>query len=310
VSAGVPHEPAVRGATPGSLHAPVTLRRRRRRAALMTSLVWLAAGLSLLPLLLIALHLLAGGLRVLGPTFFTALPAPPGVPGGGVANGIVGTLLLLLIACLVGLPVGLGAGLYLGEHPGSRLAGVVRYLCDVLSGLPSIVIGIFAWELVVRPSGRFSALSGGLALGVIMIPLVARATEEMVRLVPSALREAALSLGYSRARTGLSIVLRAALPGIVTASLVAMARVAGETAPLLFTAFGTPFWSLRLDQPIAALPLQIYNYALSPYDDWRAQAWGGALVLIVLVFGLSVLARRATQPRRGGAARTAGATGD
>lgn len=295
------------------LAAAPALRRRRRRARLMTGLMWLAAALSLLPLLLIAAHLLIGGVRVLGPTFFTALPAPPGVAGGGVANGIVGTLLLVLLACTVGVPIGLGAGLYLAEHARSPLAGTVRYLCDVLSGLPSIVIGIFAWELVVRPSGHFSALSGGLALGVLMIPLVARATEAMVRLVPGALREAALALGYSRARTALSIVLRAALPGIVTASLVAMARVAGETAPLLFTAFGTPYWSVRLDQPIAALPLQIYNYALSPYDEWRAQAWGGALVLIVLVFGLSVLARRVTQPRRGagtaGAAAT-GATGD
>jgi phosphate transport system permease protein len=290
------------------LQAAPTLRRRRRRAATMTTLVWIAAAASLLPLLLIAGHLVVEGGRVLGPTFFTALPAPPGVSGGGVANGIVGTLLLLLVACSLGLPVGLGAGLYLAERQGTRRAGTVRYLCDVLSGLPSIVVGIFAWELIVRPSGRFSAVSGGVALGVIMIPLVARATEEMVRLVPDALREAALALGYSRARTALSIVLRAALPGIVTASLVAMARVAGETAPLLFTAFGTPFWSLRLDQPIAALPLQIYSYALSPYDEWRAQAWGGALVLIALVFGLSVLARRATE-RRVGMPRAQGADG-
>lgn len=294
------------------LAAAPALRRRRRRALVMTGLMWLAAALSLLPLLLIAAHLVIDGVRVLGPTFFTALPAPPGVGGGGVANGIVGTLLLVLLACTIGVPIGLGAGLYLAEHARSPLAGTVRYLCDVLSGLPSIVIGIFAWELVVRPTGHFSALSGGLALGVLMIPLVARATEAMVRLVPGALREAALALGYSRARTALAIVLRAALPGIVTASLVAMARVAGETAPLLFTAFGTPYWSLRLDQPIAALPLQIYNYALSPYDEWRAQAWGGALVLIVLVFGLSVLARRVTQPRRGAgtAGAATGATGD
>jgi phosphate transport system permease protein len=274
----------------------------------MTALVWGAAALSLLPLALVVGHLLVGGARVLSPAFFTALPTPPGVPGGGVANGIAGTLLLLTLASLIGLPIGLGAGLYLAERGRTRLAGLVRYLCDVLSGLPSIVLGIFAWELVVRPTGQFSALAGGFALGTIMIPLVARATEEMVRLVPDALREAALALGFTHWRASLAVVLRTALPGIVTAALVAMARVAGETAPLLFTAFGTPFWSLRLDRPVAALPLQIYGYATSPYDDWRAQAWGGALVLIVLVLAISLLARRATRARFGTA--RPGAAGD
>ncbi len=264
----------------------------------MTSLVWCASAICLLPLVLITAHLLVGGARVLGPRFFTALPTPPGVSGGGIANGIAGTLLLLLVAAAIGLPIGLGAGLFLAERTRTRLAETVRFLADVLSGLPSIVIGIFVWELIVRPSGQFSALAGGVALGVLMIPLITRATEAMVQLVPNALREAALALGYSRARTSLTIVLRTALPGIVTASLLAVARVAGETAPLLFTAFGTPYWSLRLDAPIAALPLQIFNYATSPYDDWRAQAWGGALVLIVLVFALSWLARRVTESRR------------
>ncbi len=282
--------------------------KRRRAGSTMTVLVWMAALLTLLPLVFILGHLLVGGARVLTPTFFLELPAPPGQAGGGVANGVVGTLLLVTIASCVGLPIGLGAGLYLAEHGRTRLATVVRYLSDVLSGLPSIVLGIFAWELVVRPSGRFSALAGGFALGLIMIPLVARATEEMVRLVPSALREAALALGFSRWRASLTIVLRTALPGIVTGALVAVARVAGETAPLLFTAFGTPFWSTRLDRPIAALPLQIYNYATSPYDDWRAQAWGGALVLIGLVLLISLLARWATRSRFGSV--SAGATGD
>ena len=273
----------------------------------MTVLVWGAAALSLLPLVLILGHLVIGGVGALSWRFFTALPTPPGVAGGGVANGIAGTLLLVTIASLVGLPLGLGAGLFLAERGRTRLAGVVRYLSDVLSGLPSIVLGIFAWELVVRPTGQFSALSGGLALGALMIPLVARATEEMVHLVPDALREAALALGFARWRASVVIVLRTALPGIVTAALVAMARVAGETAPLLFTAFGTPFWSLRLDRPVAALPLQIYTYAMSPYDDWRAQAWGGALVLIVLVLGISLIARRVTRQRFG---RHEGAAGD
>jgi phosphate transport system permease protein len=282
--------------------------RRRHRGALMTGLVWCAALLSVLPLLFIAMHLVVGGARVLTPTFFTALPAPPGVAGGGVANGVVGTLVLLGVACAIGMPVGLGAGLYLAEHGRTRLATLVRYLSDVLSGLPSIVVGIFAWELIVRPTGQFSALAGGFALGMIMIPLVTRATEEMVRLVPVSLREAALALGFSRWRTSLQVVLRTALPGIVTAALVAVARVAGETAPLLFTAFGTPFWSVRLDRPIAALPLQIYTYATSPYDDWRAQAWGGALVLIALVLVISVVARRVTRARFGPTAT--GARGD
>lgn len=282
--------------------------RRRRVGSLMTVLVWCGALLSVLPLLFIFGHLIVGGVRVLTPTFFTALPAPPGVAGGGVANGVVGTLVLLGIASAIGLPVGLGAGLYLAERGRTRLATLVRYLSDVLSGLPSIVVGIFAWELIVRPSGQFSALAGGFALGMIMIPLVARATEEMVRLVPVSLREAALALGFTRWRASLQIVLRTALPGIVTAALVAVARVAGETAPLLFTAFGSPFWSVRLDRPIAALPLQIYNYATSPYDDWRAQAWGGALVLIALVLVISVLARRVTRSRFGPTAD--GARGD
>jgi len=290
------------------VHRASHMGRRRRTGSLMTVLVWCAALLSVLPLLFIAGHLIVGGARVLSPTFFTALPAPPGVAGGGVANGVVGTLVLLGIASAIGLPVGLGAGLYLAEHGRTRLATLVRYLSDVLSGLPSIVVGIFAWELIVRPSGQFSALAGGFALGMIMIPLVARATEEMVRLVPVALREAALALGFTRWRASLQIVLRTALPGIVTAALVAVARVAGETAPLLFTAFGSPFWSVRLDQPIAALPLQIYNYATSPYDDWRAQAWGGALVLIALVLVISVVARRVTRSRFGPSA--SGARGD
>jgi phosphate transport system permease protein len=216
-----------------------------------------------------------------------------------MANAIVGTLILIGIASAVGLPVGIGAGLYLAERRETRLATVVRFLSDVLNGMPSIVLGIFAWEFLVRPLGHFSALAGGVALGAIMIPLVTRATEEMVRLVPTALREAALALGYTRWRTSLAVVLRTALPGIVTAALVAVARVAGETAPLLFTAFGNQFWSVSVTQPIAALPLQIFTYAISPYDEWHAQAWAGAVVLLGLVLVISVLARFATRSRFG-----------
>jgi phosphate transport system permease protein len=266
----------------------------------MTALVWCSAGLALLPLALIAGMLVARGGRALSVAFFTELPQPVGMAGGGVANAITGTGILVLLAAAIGLPVGIGAGLYLAQHPRAPLARLSRYLSDVLNGLPSIVLGVFAWELVVRPSGHFSALAGGLALGVMLIPLVSRATEEMVRLVPTELGEAALALGFPRWRTALSVVLRTALPGIVTASLVAIARVAGETAPLLFTAFGNAFWSLRLDEPIAALPLSIYAYAGSPYEQWHTLAWGGALVLLLLIVLLSLTARLVTRRHFGG----------
>lgn len=273
------------------------LAKRRRRGSLMTVLLWCAGVLAVLPLLLVLMHLAIGGASALSPAFFVRMPAPPGNTGGGVANAIAGTLVLLAIASVIGLPVGLGAGLYLAERRNTRLARTVRFLSDVLNGLPSIVLGIFAWELLVRPAGHFSALAGGIALGVLMIPLLTRATEEMVRLVPVALGEAALALGFTHWRTSLTVVLRTALPGIVTAALVAMARIAGETAPLLFTAFGNAFWSLDINRPIAALPLQVFAYAQSPYDDWRAQAWAGALVLVLLVFVISMLARYAVRSR-------------
>ena len=270
---------------------------RRRTGTVMTTLTWGAAIVAVVPLLVILGHLLVNGVGQLTPTFFTKMPAPPGARTGGVANAIVGSLLLVAIAMSVAVPVGIGAGLYLAEHRRARFAGVVRLLADVLSGLPSIVMGIFAWELIVRPSGHFSAWAGGIALGVLVMPLVARATEEMVRLVPVALSEAALALGFSRWRTSLTVVLRTAMPGILTAVLIALARAAGETAPLLFTAFGNPFWSVDPAQPIAALPLQIYAYAQSPYDDWRAQAWASALVLLVLITLISVAARAVIRTR-------------
>lgn len=274
------------------------LARRRRVGSLMTALVWVAAALAVLPLLAILMHLIVGGAGALSFDFFTRVPAPAGVAGGGMANAIVGTLLLVGIASLIGLPVGLGAGLFLAERKETRLAEVVRFVADVLSGLPSIVLGIFAWELIVRPTGRFSALSGGVALGLLIVPLVTRATEEMVKLVPAALAESALALGFPRWRTAIVIVLRTAMPGIVTAALVAIARAAGETAPLLFTAFGNSYWSLDPTRPIAALPLQIFAYAQSPYDDWRAQAWAGALVLLLLITLMSVLARAVLRARQ------------
>ena len=276
-----------------------TLRRRRATSRAMVGVMYLATALATLPLLLILIHLVREGGAALSLDFFTRMPAPVGATGGGLANAIVGTLILIGLASAVGLPVGVGAGLYLAEYRGTPLATATRFLSDVLNGLPSIVMGIFAWQFLVRPFGGFSALSAGVALGAMMIPLVTRATEEMIRLVPVSLREAALALGYSQARTSLTIVLRTALPGIVTGALVAVARIAGETAPLLFTAFGNQFWSVALDQPIDALPLRIYYYATSPFDEWNALAWAGALVLIGIVLVISVGARFVTRARFG-----------
>jgi phosphate transport system permease protein len=276
-----------------------TLRRRRAFNGVMVGVIVLLTVLATLPLIIIAFYLLKFGAGSVEWHFFTALPKPVGETGGGMANAIIGTLLLVAVASLIGLPVGIGAGLYLAEHRGTRLANTVRFLSDVLNGLPSIVMGIFAWQFLVRPLGHFSAWAGGVALGAMMIPMVARTTEEMVRLVPVSLREAALALGFARWRTSLTVVLRTASAGIVTGALVAIARIAGETAPLLFTAFGNQFWSTSLNQPIAALPLQIYTYAVSPYDEWHAQAWAGALVLIALIFIISLIARFATRGQFG-----------
>ena len=295
-------------AIPGGPRRIVTRRSRRSRRrhrgltnTVMVVLTYVAAVLATLPLLLILFHLARAGVGALSLDFFTKMPEPVGEAGGGLANGIVGTLELIAIAAAVGLPVGIGAGLYVAEKKTTLLANSVRFLSDVLNGLPSIVMGIFAWQLLVRPIGHFSALAGGIALGAMMIPLVTRTTEEMIKVVPGSLREAALALGYSRWRASLAVVLRTALPGIVTGALVAVARIAGETAPLLFTAFGNQFWSTSLRQPIAALPLQIFTYAISPYDEWHSLAWAGALVLIGIVLIISIAARFATRSRFGAA---------
>lgn len=276
-----------------------TLARRRLVSRAMVVLTYVAAVLAILPLALIAAHLVKRGAAAVNVDFFTRMPGPAGATGVGMANAIAGTGMLVLIASLIGLPVGIGAGLFLAENRGTRLATAVRFLSDVLNGLPSIVLGIFAWGFLVRPFRHFSAVAGGIALAAMMIPLVSRATEEMIRLVPVSMREAALALGYTKWRTSISVVLRTALPGIVTGALVAVARIAGETAPLIFTAFGNTFWSLSPTQPIAALPMQIYTYATSPYDDWHAQAWAGSLVLLGLVLVISLAARLATRSRFG-----------
>ena len=276
-----------------------TILRRRIVNGIMTGLVVLAAVAATLPLLFILMHLIREGAQSISLDFFTRMPKPVGEQGG-MANAVVGTLILIGIACAIGLPIGIGAGLYLADFKGTRLATAVRFLADVLNGLPSIVVGIFAWQFLVKPLGHFSALAGGVALAAMIVPMVTRTTEEMVRLVPVSLREAAMALGYSRARTALTVVLRTATAGIVTGVLVAVARIAGETAPLLFTAFGNNFWSLRLDQPMAAMPLQIFNYAISPYDEWHRLAWAGALVLIAVVLVISIAARFATRSRVSG----------
>jgi phosphate transport system permease protein len=259
--------------------------------SLLTGLATLAI---VVPLILILGFLLLQGMTALSLDFFIQMPKPVGEPGGGMANAIVGTLILIALAVCFGLPVGILGGLYLAETRDRQLPWVVRFLADVLNGVPSIVLGIFAYALIVRPMGGFSALAGGFALGMIMMPIVLRTTEELVRLVPDSLREAALALGLPQWKVILRVVLPTARAGIITGVMVAVARIAGETAPLLFTAFGNRFWSTRLDQPMAALPLQIFTYAISPFDDWHRQAWAGALVLIMMIFVTSVAARWAT----------------
>jgi phosphate transport system permease protein len=276
------------------------LHRRHVINRIMVGLVATAAVLATLPLVFILFHLIELGGSSLRWHFFTNMPKPAGEIGGGMANAIVGTVIIVSLASVIGLPVGIGAGLYLAEHSATRLAHITRFLADVLNGLPSIVMGIFAWQFLVRPVGHFSAWAGSVALAAMMIPQVARTTEEIVVTVPVSLREAALALGYARWRTSLAIVLRTASAGIVTGALVAIARIAGETAPLLFTAFGNQFWSTSPNQPMAALPLQIFNYAISPYDDWHAQAWAGSLVLIAMILTISLIARVVTRRRFAG----------
>ena len=266
-------------------------RRRRATSALMLTLTGVAALLTVVPLVLILFHLLRAGLSSVNPAFFTRLPAPVGETGGGMGNAILGTVFLVGLAAALGLPVAIGAGLFLAEAEGSRFANAVRFLTDVMNGIPSIVVGIFVWAWVVVSMGHFSALAGGIALAIMLLPMVTRTTEEMIRLVPRELREGGLALGFTRWRTTLGIVLPAARSGILTGVLVSLARVAGETAPLLFTAFVNPYWGWRLDEPIAALPVQIFQYATSPFEEWHRLAWAAALVLIGLVLAVSLTAR-------------------
>lgn len=268
---------------------------RRLKSNTMTGVLMACVLFAILPLLLILGTLLIRGAGSLSIDFFTRMPAPAGENGGGVANAIVGTLLMVGTACLIGIPVGIGAGVFASEYPGNRLATITRFVADVLNGTPSIVIGVFAWTWVVAKQRHFSGFAGSVALAILMVPMVMRTTEEIIKLVPHSLREAALALGYQRWRTTLQIVLLTALPGILTGALLAVARIAGETAPLLFTALGSQYMGTNLTQPMAALPLTVYTYATGPYAEWHRYAWAAALVLILLVFVLNMLARLATR---------------
>lgn len=258
----------------------------------MTGVVAGLAALAVLPLVFIVAQLVIKGSGVLDWAFFTGGPVPAGQSGGGVAHAIVGTGIIVGLAGLIGLPLGIGAGIYLAEYGSGRLGWVVRFVADVLNGTPSIILGVFAWSWIVKPQGHFSALAGSIALAIIVVPLVARTTEEMVRLVPQALREAALALGYSRWRASLGVVLRTARAGVVTGALVGLARIAGETAPLLFTALGNLNFSTNILEPMQALPLQIFVYASGPFEEWHRLAWAAGLVLLGLVLALVLLARR------------------
>jgi phosphate transport system permease protein len=267
----------------------------------MVGLTVAATIVALIPLFLVLGYLLTKGTTSINWDFFTKMPTPVGQNGGGMANAIMGTFELVGIATLIGVPIGVGAGIYLAENRGSQLAQTIRFAADVMMGIPTIVIGIFVYAIFVRPFYGFSTMSGAIALAIIMIPLVTRTAEEMILLVPHELREAALALGVPRWRTTVSVVVRTAISGIATGVILAVARVAGETAPLLFTAFGNRFWSTSLFQPISSLTVQVYTYAISPFADWQRQAWAGALVLTAIVLAMELGVRWVTR----GSARVA-----
>ncbi len=268
---------------------------RKLKSHIIVSLCAASVVLALIPLGMILFFVVARGITSLNWDFFFHMPTPVGEPGGGMANAILGTLIVTGLGALFAIPVGVTAGVYAAEYAGSTLASSVRFAADTLNGVPSIVIGVFVYGLVVLPMKQFSALAGGVALGIMMIPIIARTTEELVKLVPVSLREGALALGATRARAVFTVVLPAALPGIITGIVLALARIAGETAPLLFTSFNNQFWNTKLTQPISTLTVQVYTYAISPAEDWHRQAWAGSLVLVFIVLFCSILARFATR---------------
>jgi phosphate transport system permease protein len=275
---------------------------RKTKSALASGLSFTAAVLVIAPLALVFYHLVKSGASSVNWNFFTHLPAPVGETGGGMVNAIVGSGELLALASIIGIPIGVLGGVYLAEYGSARANSGLRFIADVLNGVPSITWGVVVYGLVVLRFKGFSAYAGGLALGLMMIPLIMRTTEEVLLLVPNGYREAALALGVSRWKTIVHVVMKTASKGIITGILLALARVAGETAPLLFTAFGNRFWNHSLSEPIAALPLQIFTYAISPYDDWHRQAWAGALVLVVTIFLINILVRFLTRGRKFGVA--------
>jgi phosphate transport system permease protein len=270
---------------------------RKAKNTMMQTLSFACAILVIMPLVLVFFHLVTQGASSINWAFFTQLPKPVGEVGGGMANAILGTFILILLASLIGVPVGVLGGVFLSEYTHRRLNWAIRFTADVTNGVPSITWGMVVYALIVVPMKGFSTLAGGIVLGLMMIPLIMRTTEEVLQLVPNGYREAALALGIAQWKMIIQIVVRTALKGIITGILLALARVAGETAPLLFTAFGNAYWAHKLTEPIAALPLQIFNYAISPYDDWHRQAWAGALVLILLVTAVNITVRVLTSDR-------------
>jgi phosphate transport system permease protein len=269
--------------------------RRRLTSALFVGFCALSVLMALVPLAFVLFFVVSQGIRALNFDFFPQMPKPVGEPGGGMANAIVGTLIVTGLGSLTAIPIGIMSGVYMSEYAGTRFSSAVRFAADTLNGVPSIVIGVFAYGVAVLPFKQFSALAGGLALGIMMIPIIARTTEELLLLVPNTMREGALALGSTRAGAVFRVVLPAALPGIITGIVLALARIAGETAPLLFTSFNNRFFTTSLRQPIATLTVQVYTYAISPYEDWHRQAWAGALVLVTIVLCCSLLARVATR---------------
>jgi phosphate transport system permease protein len=267
---------------------------RKVLSHVIVGLCGLAVLVALIPLAFVLFYVVTQGLTSLSWSFFTQMPKPVGEVGGGMANAVVGSLIVVGLGGLFAIPIGIVSGIYAAEYSGTRVASAVRFAADTLNGVPSIVIGVFVYGIAVLPFRQFSALAGGLALGIMMIPLIMRTTEELLLLVPGSLKEGALALGATRARAVFTVVLPAALPGIMTGILLALARIAGETAPLLFTAFNNRFFSTEIAQPIATLTVQVFTYAISPYKDWHRQAWAGALVLVGIVVVCSLLARVAT----------------
>jgi len=268
---------------------------RKAKSAVFVGFCRLSIAVALVPLAFIFFFVVSEGVQALNVDFFTQMPKPVGETGGGMANAIVGTLIIVGLGAVFAIPTGIMSGVYLSEYAGTRLSSLVRFAADTLNGVPSIVIGVFVYTIAVLPVKQFSALAGGLALGIMMIPIIARTTEELLLLVPGSMREGSLALGATRAQATFSVVLPAALPGILTGVVLALARIAGETAPLLFTAFNNRFFNTTLTQPMASLTVTVFTYAISPYEDWHRQAWAGALVLVAIVFVCSLFARVTTR---------------